>query len=196
MITKVVELEEMIEDLIGRYRSILGLPRRNGKTLIEDTEHLLKIVKSNSNLSGIEYLICKDFNIKKNTFNYVLPTLERANLIMKINNNSFKLTFAGDKFLEGKNVCYVIKGFLDNYYGLLEVLLILSKEFPSSRVQIFDQWVSLYEKEFGKRAITTHRSQFNIILRYLIGFTLLKHENCNFVVDYDLLNSINELEIF
>jgi len=192
----VTVLKEMIEDQIERYRSILGLPRRSNYTLIQDTEYLLKIVKNNSSLNDMEVLICKEFNIKKNTFNYVLPTVERANLIMKTKNN-IRLTYAGEQFIQTKNISYVVKGFIENYFGLLEALLLIAENPLDSRKEIFLKWVTLYEAEFGNRAKSTHKSQFNIILRYLIGFDLLFIDSSgDFKVNYDLLSESKQIAIF
>jgi len=192
----VTVLKEMIEDQIERYRSILGLPRRSNYTLIQDTEYLLKIVKNNSSLNDMEVLICKEFNIKKNTFNYVLPTVERANLIMKTKNN-IRLTYAGEQFIQTKNISYVVKGFIENYFGLLEALLLIAENPLDSRKEIFLKWVTLYEAEFGNRAKSTHKSQFNIILRYLIGFDLLFIDGGgDFKINYDLLSESKQIAIF
>lgn len=42
-------------------------------------------------------------------------------------NNIINLTVPGKKYLEEKNSAYLAKGFLDNYFGLLELLLIIIK---------------------------------------------------------------------
>jgi hypothetical protein len=188
------EISELIDLQIERYRSILGIPRRKGNNLAKDIEQILKIIVEMKTLEKIEYTVCREFNIKKNTFNYVLPTLERANLIMK--GDVIKVTFAGSKFINENNIAYVARGFLENYYGLLEILLLISEKKVSSRKEIFNEWVKLYENEFGLRTLSTHISQYNIIIRYLIGFDLLYKIDQYYKVNEENLRSYMEVQLY
>ncbi|TCN18952.1 hypothetical protein [Mesobacillus foraminis] len=192
-----LQLKTSIDEQTDRYKSILGIPRRKSKTLLQDIEHILFLVKNYKNISPskLNLLIAQEFNIAQNTVVYVRPTLERANLLMKIN-GLVKLTNSAQIYFQEKNTAYLAKGFLDSYFGFMELLLLIAQNQPCKRNDIFTSWVNYYEEEFGGRALSTQKTQFHTIYRYLVTFNLINIDKSYLSLNEQMLNNLNRMVVY
>lgn len=179
-----LKLQDDIDESIDRYKSILTIPRRKA-TMVEDIELILKLVEDNPGISDqdLTLKIIRMFKVSRNTACNVRPTLERANLLMKTN-DIVKLTQMAKLYLKNRDVCYLAKGFIYSYFGFLEILYLVKKESPSKKTSILNEWIELYNKEFGERSEKTHRQQFFRAFRYL--------NNLNFIHKVNGVIMINE----
>ncbi|MEK5104955.1 hypothetical protein MKX83_23720 [Cytobacillus sp. FSL M8-0252] len=172
------KLQNDIEESVDRYKSILAIPRKE-ISLVQDLELVFKYVKDTQELHINQFneRIMEDFGVSFNTARNVRPVLERANLLMKTKDNKIKLTTMAENYYKTKEIGYLTKGFIYNYFGFLEFLYLIQKKGPSRRKELISDWVKLYENEYSKRITTTNLTQFSRIYTYLVGLDLIRLNN-------------------
>ena len=172
-------LKEQIELNPDRYKSVLRIPKISNQNLTSDIKTILMHVdmKKFKHLDFVKFM-CSTYGIAQNTAVNICPTLERANILMKNIDGIIKLTNIGRKYLQDNRSEYIGKGFIENHFGFLEMLLLLLQKNAKNRNSIFSDWVRMYEIEHGTRSYTTHKSQFNNVFKYLLELNYISKE-CN-----------------
>lgn len=196
MANEIVKLiNEQLDDLVDRYKSVQNLPKI-GRTLSETISIFMKIVEMNHNIDSASFkeIVISDYRLSRNTVNTVLPTLERVNILMIID-DTVRLTNMSKKYLENNDIAYICRGYLEDHFGFLEMLLLIAESKYDRISKCFNEWVKLYEKGIGERNINTHKSQFNKIYRYLVDLNLvIKREYL--IINDDLLTRCFRTDVF
>lgn len=189
------KLQNDILDSVERYKSILAIPKKS-ESLIHDLETVLLLVKGSRKIHDdqLTMKIMEVFKVSFNTARNVRPTLERANLLMKNKNKVIKLTNMAENYFTNKETGYLTKGFIYNYFGFLEILYLIQKNGPSFREELFFEWKSLYEKEFGNRLARTNTTQISRIYIYLIGFNLIEIHHKKMRINKEVLLGLDNIE--
>ncbi|MFT4413225.1 hypothetical protein ACLM5H_05115 [Fredinandcohnia humi] len=191
-----LSLEGINELYCDRFKSVLGIPTKVTRTHIQNIETILEFVEKHqpTNDEFVQFVI-DDFRIKKNTAIHVRPTLGRANLILTVNRTN-KLTNISRLYLNEPNPRYLAKGFLENYFGFLELILIINNNNIENKKVMFDKWNKLTIEQIGNRPESTQRTQFGRIFKYLEIFKLLHKENDTWKVNNTLLEEALSLDVF
>ncbi|MDG5789779.1 hypothetical protein QA612_20170 [Evansella sp. AB-P1] len=189
------KIEEEIFDSIDRYKSILTFPRTN-KTLTKNIEDIIVLVNNNKEISrsNLNQKFIENYNTSINTVRTIRPTLEKANLLMTVD-EKVKITKMASEYLVSKDVGYLSKGFIYNYYGFLEILYLVHKKKPQKRSDILEEWVELFEEEFGKRSLNTNKLQFYKIFKMLEGFNYIILSEKKMDLNIDAFLHLENIEI-
>lgn len=191
------KLQNDIEESVDRYKSILAIPRKE-ESLIQDLELVFKYVKDTPemHINQFNEKIMEGFGVSFNTARNVRPVLERANLLMKTKDNIIRLTTMAENYYKTKNIGYLSKGFIYNYFGFLEFLYLIQKKGPSLRKELIFEWENMYENEYGKRITTTNKTQFSRIYIYLLGLGLIRLNNQKIMLNDEHYLSLDKIEFF
>lgn len=180
-ITRRLEID--IEESVDRYKSILSIPKKHG-SLIKDIELVLLLVKECGGVHDDQLTtsLMENFNISFNTARNIRPTLERANLLLKWN-KVIKLTNMSVLYFETQNIGYLSKGFINSYFGFLELLYLVNRRHPHRLTELYSEWAKFYEGIYGERSTQTNISQLNRIYNYLEGFNLISKNGDKIIVN-------------
>lgn len=193
----IFEIEEDIENNSERYKSVLSIPRLTGNGLEADIREVLNIIYNNPKIDN-NYLIqvfMEKYNLANNTAKNIRPTLERANILLK-SKNGLILTRVGSEYLVTREVSYLGKGFLENYFGFLEILLLVVKNQPQKILDIFPEWEDFYRREYGERKKETSLNQFYKIFAYLSELHYVQKGDQSYIINKDLYDKSKKIPIF
>ncbi len=170
-------LKEITIDSCGRYSSILSLPRSRG-------DYYKTILDILSFLSRDERIPIDEYNYWFQTYYGVTidncynsrKILERANLIRLTQDKHVVLTTDGVQCFapSGDPKFIICRGFLEAFFGLLEILLIISEKPHINRSAIYNLLLERFQDKMGlNRKRQTSLKQFRLLITYLKDFNLI-----------------------
>jgi|SRR5690625_2818950 len=191
------KIQNDIEETIDRHGSILGIPRKEDD-LLGDIEKILLLVKEKKEVNSSELTesIMGLFGVSYNTARSVRTILERANLLLRGTNKKIRLTNMAENYFKTNNAGYLIKGFVYNFFGFLEILLLVDRHKPKRRNDIQVDWEKLYELEFGERGKKTYSTQLGRIFAYLHGFKLINVSEGYIGIDIEAYNKLETIDFW
>ncbi|MCM3585019.1 hypothetical protein M3182_04565 [Mesobacillus maritimus] len=167
----------------NRHRSIPSLPNLDNSKIRCITEILI-CINQNKNLSIKELCgrLIELVNISYNTARLIIPTLEKVELVIK-SNNKLHLTNRAINYIKTKDIRFISKGFIINYFGFLEMLYLVNDIKPQKINEVFFEWERCYNKLYGSRSLSTNKVQFSRIYTLLVQLNYLYYNNGNIHVN-------------
>jgi hypothetical protein len=197
LLTIIKEINDDINIFSDRYKSIRYIPKLTKKGLESDIGLILELIEDNEGITDwdLANILLNKYKLSKNTAINITPTLKRADLIIK-HKKRLKLTNVSKVYLKCRDSAYLGKGFIENYFGVIEMLKLILERQPHNISEVIKEWVMLYELEYGKVEKITSKDYFYKIYKYLCELNYIERNGKYLSINVDKYRKSKEIDIF